>query len=242
MSVPTTVKEALSSKIAGEIILSRNPGVTMRKWRELFNVSQVKLAEEMGISPSVISDYESGRRKSPGTQFVRRFVEALITIDEAAGGHLLHELSRIAGIPTEAILDVREFPVPVSAQKICETIQGTVLACPHLLNRNIYGYTVLDSPKAVVTLSGMDFMQIFGTTTERVLIFTNVTRGRSPMVAVRVTPLKPRMIVLHGPKEVDSLGVKLAEIEQIPLVLSNMKTTNDLIASLKELYQSMVSK
>jgi len=74
------------------------------------------------------------------------------------------------------------------------------------------------------------------------LIFTNVTRGRSPMVAVRVTPLKPRMIVLHGPKEVDSLGVKLAEIEQIPLVLSNMKTTNDLIASLKELYQSMISK
>ncbi|MEM2805227.1 MAG: helix-turn-helix domain-containing protein, partial [Candidatus Bathyarchaeia archaeon] len=82
MSVSPSVREVLARRIAGEIILSNKPGATMRKWRELFAISQTTLSDKMMLSPSVISDYESGRRKSPGTRFVRRFVWALLKIDE----------------------------------------------------------------------------------------------------------------------------------------------------------------
>ncbi len=47
--------------------------------------------------------------------------------------------------------------------------------------------------------------------------------GRSPMVAIRVVHLKPRMVVLHGPKDVDQVGKALAEKERIILTLSGMK-------------------
>ena len=82
MSVSPSIREVLARRIAGEIILSSKPGATMRKWRELFAISQVSISEKMVLSSSVISDYESSRRKSPGATFIRRFVLALLQIDE----------------------------------------------------------------------------------------------------------------------------------------------------------------
>ena len=59
--------DEFKQRIAGEIALSSNPGRTIKKWREEFGLSQHQLADAMGVSHSVISDYESGRRKSPGS-------------------------------------------------------------------------------------------------------------------------------------------------------------------------------
>jgi predicted transcriptional regulator len=50
----------------------------MRKWRELFAVSQISLSEKMAVFSSVISDYESGRRKSPGAKIIKKFVLSLL--------------------------------------------------------------------------------------------------------------------------------------------------------------------
>ena len=75
------VKDMLSEKIAGEITLSPKPGETIRKWRTAFEISQTQLATHLNISPSVISDYESGRRKSPGINTVKRIIDAFLTID-----------------------------------------------------------------------------------------------------------------------------------------------------------------
>jgi putative transcriptional regulator len=113
------------------------------------------------------------------------------------------------------------------------------VACEHLLNRDIFGYTVLDSIKAILELSGSDFYQILGSTTERALIFTEVKTGRSPMVAVRVQQPKPKMIVLHKPEKVDELAIELAKAENIPLVLSNAATVRDLLESLNNLTMSI---
>jgi putative transcriptional regulator len=239
LSLPRALKETIAGRIAGEIILSNEPSVTLRKWRDLFQTSQVRLAEKMKVSPSVISDYEAGRRKSPGTQFVRRFVEALIELDEENGSRLLRELSHMSGVPMSAIIDLREFPVPVLGDDIVKAVRGKTVACPELLSREIYGLTVIDSIDAILGMSGSDFMQIFGTTTERALIFTRVSRGRSPMVAIRVSPLKPKMVVMHGPMKVDKLGMRLAEVEQIPLVISRMNETRDLVTALRKLHESV---
>mgnify|MGYP002626404701 CR=1 FL=1 len=62
-------------QIAGEIAISPDPGKTIRKWREEFGRSQHQLADDMGISHSVVSDYESGRRKSPGVAVIKKMVE-----------------------------------------------------------------------------------------------------------------------------------------------------------------------
>src|SRR5205085_1865914 len=72
------MKDALLEKMAGEITLSQAPGATLRKWRETFQFNQSELAARLEVNPSVVSDYESGRRKSPGIATVKRLVEALV--------------------------------------------------------------------------------------------------------------------------------------------------------------------
>lgn len=227
----------LARRIAGEIILSRNPGATLRKWRELFAVSQMRLSEKMVLSsPSVISDYESGRRKSPGTRFVRRFVWALLVIDEERGGRYTRELTRLTSSPTNPILDLREFPVPLNTELFCKAVIGEILTCKEESQRELFGYTVVDSMKAIETLSGWEFFTIFGSTTERALVFTNVHQEMSPMLAVRISPLKPRLVVFHG-AEPNELATKLSEYDNVPLVYSLAPSVDYLIKSLRSLYR-----
>ncbi len=232
-------KEALAKRIAGEITLSSDPGKTMRKWREIFGISQTELADYLGVSSSVISDYEGGRRKSPGASTIRKFVEALIDIDEKRGGNVIRAFSKTLGgeLPTSAILDIREFPLPVTIKDLVDAVKGEVVANMHLLDRRIYGYTVVDSIRAILEMSSEEFLKLYGWTTERALVFTKVTTGRSPMIAVRVQGLKPAVVVLHGVKKLDELAVKLAERERVPLVVSKLPSESDLITNLRKLVE-----
>ncbi len=228
-------KEELSRRIAGEVVLSTTPGATIRKWREVFGVSQRDLAEAMGVSTSVVSDYESGRRRSPGAAVIRRMVEALLTLDEAKGGKVIRAYERMLGreLRTEAILDIREFAEPMPAEELVEIVRGRVVASREALHRRLYGYTVIDSHRAILELSAHEFLKIYGLTTERALVFTGVTAGRSPFVAIRVSTIKPGMVVLHGLSEVDRLGIKIAEIERIPVAVSGCADRDELIRNLR---------
>ena len=236
MSISPSVREVLARRVAGEIILSSKPGATMRKWRELFAVSQIRLADKMVLSASVISDYESGRRKSPGTKFVRRFVWALLKIDEERGSRFIQEIAKLTGSPSNAIIDLREFPIPVRVEYLCKAIQGEFIACSNQNVREVYGYTVVDAKRAVETLSGTEFSKLFGTTTERVLIFTNIQNGSPPMLIVRMSDLKPRVVVFQGARP-DEYSIKLSEYDRIPLIYSNLPNTEHLVKSLRKLYR-----
>jgi putative transcriptional regulator len=236
MSISPSLREVLARRIAGEIILSSKPGATMRKWRELFAVSQIRLSDKMMVSSSVISDYESGRRKSPGTKFVRRLVWALLTIDEERGSRFIQEFAKLTSSPSNAIIDLREFPIPVRVEYLCKAIQGEIIACVSQNVREVNGYTVVDSKKAVETLSGLEFSQLFGATTERALVFTHVENGISPMLSVRMSNLKPRVVVFHGSLP-DEYSVKLAEYDHIPLIYSNLASVEQLVKSLRKLYR-----
>ncbi len=236
MSVSPSIREVLARRIAGEIILSNKPGATMRKWRELFAVSQMRLSDKMLVSSSVISDYESERRKSPGAKFVRRFVWALLKIDEERGSRFISEFSKLTGSPSNVITDLREFPIPVRVEYLCKALQGEIVACSSQYVKEILGYTVVDSKRAVETLSGLEFSQLFGVTTERALIFTHVENGVSPMLIVRLSNLKPRLVVFHG-RQPDENSVKLAEYDRIPLIYSNLPSVEQLVKSLRKLYR-----
>jgi len=208
-----------AAHIAGDVVISENPGDSMRKWRERIAVKQAILAREMGLSPSVLSDYESGRRASPGVGFIKRYVTALVKLDQNNHKLLVRE---VEPKDKSAILSIGEFGEPIKAGKLVEILAGSVITGSEKLDTDIYGYTVLDSIKTIYALSGFDFYKIYGATSERLLVFTKVGLGRSPMVAIRVVHLKPRMVVLHGPKEIDHVGKALAEKERIILSLTGM--------------------
>jgi putative transcriptional regulator len=219
------------AKIAGNIVSSPDPGRAMRAWREKLGIRQKALADSLRISASVLSDYESGRRPSPGVKFVRRYIEALVRLDESKGRVVATLLS---GEKDEAILSIGEFHSPVAAAAVLKLLDATVLA-GNPDEVKIYGYTVVDSIKTIYALSGYDFYRIFGATTERALVFTKVGMGRSPLVAIRVSQLKPRMVVIHGPKEVDPLAVQLAQREGLVLALSRAPSEDALISELSGL-------
>ena len=94
LEVHRSIVEAIATKIAGEIVLSEQPWKMLRKWREVFQASQIQVARKMGVSPSVVSDYEKGRR-TPGVQFVRRYVEALLEIDSERGWPTVRKLAKL---------------------------------------------------------------------------------------------------------------------------------------------------
>jgi putative transcriptional regulator len=229
------VKELIMKRIIGEIILSNTPGEIMRRWREVFGITQLEIAGKLKISPSVISDYEGGRRKSPGATFIRRFVMCLIDIDSTSGSRVIKQFSSLVRVSSDAILDLYEFPSPIPLKDVVKTIDGKFLACNYLAEKKLLGYTVVDSIRAILTMSGSDFLQLVGTTTERAIIFTKVSSGRSPMVAVRVTPLKPAAVILHGVTHLDNIAVELAKAEHIPLILSSKPNVDELIKSLHTL-------
>jgi len=206
----------LREKIAGEITLSTDAGKTIRKWREEFGVSQQELAKSMDSSPSVISDYESGRRKSPGIAIVRRIVDGLLELDQEMGGNVIKRYD--LGGTHECIISISEFSTSVSAEEFLGVIGAEVLNKGVNLDRHIHGYTVIDSIKAITSLNSFDYLKIYGWSSERALIFTGVKFGRSPMIAIRAHPLKPSIVGYHCPDHVDDLAVRLATLENVPLI------------------------
>ncbi len=228
-------KHKLARKIAGEIVLTQKPGEAIRKWRNIFKTSQRELASEMNLMPSVISDYESGRRKSPGVAMIKKTVNSLLKIDNKKGDIITKGFNDLYSnrTLTDAILDIRETIKPYTLEDITKYVKGTLICGEDEVKKPLYGYTIIDSIKAIIELSPKELVKLYGMTTERALIFTKIERGRSPLIAIKVTNIKPGAIIFHGPKEVDKLAERIAKVEGIPLILSRLETTDELITSLK---------
>ncbi|MEF8832297.1 MAG: helix-turn-helix domain-containing protein [Candidatus Thermoplasmatota archaeon] len=218
----------LKERIAGEITISDDPGEIIRKWREMFDVSQTRLAKEMDVASSVISDYEKGRRK-PGTPLVRNIVNSLIEIDEARGGDVIDRFTRPG---QEGILSKNEFPEAVSLEELIEDMGGERISEIDQ-KKDLYGYTVIDSMKAILSMKSFDYLSIYGWSTERILFFKGVEHGRSPLVAIRSTPLSPAAVCYIKPEKIDDLSKKLAEVEGIPLIRTDLDT-DELIKKMKK--------
>jgi len=210
------------SKIAGNVIISDNPGQMLKIWRQRLKIKQIILAKQMNISPSVISDYESGRRSSPGVIFMKKYIKSLVEIDKITN----KTLNRLLKEEHSAIIGIGEFKKPLTASKLKTLLNVKILNGKDQLETKLYGYTILDSINTIYLLSGIDFYKIFGATTERVLIFTRVGLGRSPLVAIRVSRLKPRMVILNGPNQVDELAIELSKRENIILGISKKDNEN----------------
>jgi putative transcriptional regulator len=138
-------------------------------------------------------------------------------------------------------VDLREFPIPVRVEYLCKAIEGKTVASLDAYVKEVNGYTVVDSKRAVETLSGSEFSQVFGATTERALIFTNIEDGISPMLIVRISNLKPRVVVFHGAQP-DEYSIRLAEYDRIPIIYSGLPSVERLVKSLRKLYRIALRK
>ena len=235
MSTQASARERLARRIAGEIALSDMPGQSMRVWRERFRIPQILLADFLNISPSVISDYESGRRKSPGTATIRRFVMALLALDDRNGGQVISAFLRLMDVSLvdmNIVLAMSDFSAPITIGEFCKKIKCEFLTGESQSNREIYGYTLVDVERAVKELDSEAFLKLFGATTERCLLFTKVSTGRAPLIAIKSQEFKPTFIVLHGIHEVDRLAIELSEQMKIPLAISKISAIDSLVKEL----------
>ncbi|QKY17213.1 helix-turn-helix domain-containing protein [Halorubrum sp. CBA1229] len=229
-------REELSRRIAGEITLSDDPGATLRKWRTDFDVSQTELADQLDVSSSVISDYESGRRESPGIGVVRRIVDGLLDIDERRGGGRLRQYARVlsAGFESDIVHDLREYSTAVPVEEFYEAMDATEIARGD--QDHVNGHTVINSIEAITRLSSEEFYRLYGQSTNRALVFTGVTRGESPLVALRVVSPTPNAVVLHGIEAEDlwEHAADLARVDQFSLATST-RDLDDCLADLQAL-------
>ena len=215
----------LREKIAGEITLSDSPGSAMKKWREFFGVTQVELAKQIKVSTSTISDYESNRRLSPGVGVIKRFVDALFSMDEAKGSGVSNSLAKFStkAVDADSFYSIHDFASSIKGADFNSIIEGRIVANQsHLDSVNLFGYTKLDSLRVILEMSPAEYPKLFGSTTERVFIFEHVSTGRSPLVVIRVAPIKPRVVVIHGVTNIDKLAVKIAQVEKIPLIVTKL--------------------
>ncbi|MFW6321173.1 MAG: helix-turn-helix domain-containing protein [Halohasta sp.] len=194
----SSTREDLAHRIAGEITLSEDPGATLRKWRTDFDISQTDLAANLDVSSSVISDYESGRRESPGIGIVRRLVTALLDVDEARGGSRIRQYGRVlsAGFESDIVYDLQEYPTAIGLGDFYEALDATEIVRGD--RDYVNGHTVINSIQTITRLTNDEFYRLYGQSTDRALVFTEVTRGEGPLVAMRVVTPTPNAVVLHG--------------------------------------------
>ncbi|NLM29283.1 MAG: transcriptional regulator, partial [Methanomicrobiales archaeon] len=144
--------------------------------------------------------------------------------DEDNGGRFIKKFAKIlySEFDDDVIYDIHEYASPVGLPDFAGTIDAATLCGS--MDQTIYGYTVINSLNAILQLSSSEFNRIYGWSTERALIFTDVSTGKSPMVAIRVTPFKPRCVVLQGitPEEVHPLIPGLAERDRITILCTEM--------------------
>ncbi len=218
--------DSLQERIAGEITLSESPGSTMKKWRELFGISQIELAKHLKISTSTISDYEGNRRASPGVGIIKRLVAALFTLDEQRGGEVIRNLEKFnANEVKNPFYYIRDFSAPISGMDFARLIDAKIVSNPSYLDTmKLFGYTLIDSLRVILEISPNEYPRLFGTTNERAFVFDQVSTGRSPMVVIRVAPIKPRLVVIQSLEAVDKLAIKISQIEKIPLLTTKLNT------------------
>jgi putative transcriptional regulator len=229
------LRNQLAEKMAGEITLSDSPGHALKKWRMNFEIAPGILADRLGVSPSVISDYEGGRRKSPGTAVVGKIVDTLLAMDEENEGKHIQKYSTMlfSNVEDDVIYDIHEYAAAIPLKDFSEAI-GCTLLCGSM-DQVLFGYTVVNSLNAIMQFSSDEFNRIYGWSTERAVVFTNVSTGKSPMVAIRVTPFKPRCVVLQGLDiaDVHPIVEKMAERDHIT-VMCTMMDIDKIVSTLRE--------
>lgn len=232
----TPLQREIAVRILGEIAFSNDIGGALKLWRERFLISKIELARHLKLSPSVVSDYESGRRRSPGVKVLKRFALALMEIDEKRGERVLRDLPHllIGSEPLRsAILDARNFTEASSVFELCRFVKARIFTCEDMWGEDVTGYVVLHGPKLLLEIPAHDYAKLQGLVNGKAVVFADAPSSQSLMVAVKLMQAKPAVVILHGLRSVDKTSRAIASSEQIPLALLRGFSTVDLVKALR---------
>lgn len=211
----------LETKIAGDITFSNKPGEKMREWRKTMKITQKRLADKMSVSPSVVSDYETGRRSNPGIKMIEKYVNGLIEIDKERGGEFINKYSAMGPFREgNGIIESKEFEEPLSVKGLCEKLNAKIVVkCD--LKKKIYGYMIVDAKKAALEMTSWELARMYGKSPRTALIFNNLFSGRASTYGVKVASIvgfKPNLVILNLKGEL-GFAKKIAEDLRLTLAI-----------------------
>ena len=153
-------------------------------------------------------------------------MKSLVGIDEEKGGEAVRNLEKFKPMAEKtSAYEIHDFSASISGTDFARQLDAKVVVKPNYLDTmTLFGYTLVDSLKVILEVSPSEYPRLFGSTTERAFIFDQVSTGRSPMVVVRVAPIKPKVVVIQNLDNVDKLAIKIAQIERIPLLTTKLTT------------------
>lgn len=163
---------------------------------------------------------------------VKRYVDALIQMEVRNGGRFIKRFDTEER--PDYLLSIKEFTGSIPLREMMRALDADCVSKGMDLGRDLHGYTVLDSIRAITSLGAADYLKVFGWSSQRALIFTQVKYGRSPMIAVRAHPMKPAVVVYQKPENIDDLAIHLSKLENIPLLVSEMDI-DEMIGALEKL-------
>jgi len=158
---------------------------------------------------------------------------ALLDVDEDRGGSRIRQYGRVlsAGFENDIVYDLREYSTALPIEDLYEALGATEIVRGD--RDYVNGHTVINSIQTITRLSNEEFYRLYGQSTDRGLVFTDVTRGEGPLVAMRVVNPTPNAVILHG-IEADDLwehAGALAKVDGFSLATS----TRDLDDALTDL-------
>ncbi len=216
--------------IAGDIASNEKYGIVMKKWRNLFNITQSRIAKEMNVKQSVISDYENNRRASPGINIIRSYVLALIKIAKKEHPREYNELLKSLNIDEErASLYRGEFKTELNNKRIMKLFNATqVIAPKEEYKFKEFVFFSKNISSIVTNQPSYKLLKELKSNTNRLFIFSNVKSGQIPLITITLlskinhTDL-PKLILFQSNKfKISNLAKRIAKSNNISIMITKM--------------------
>lgn len=174
--------------ILGDIAANENYGLVMKKWRDLFNITQSRIAKELDIKQSVISDYENNRRRSPGIEFLRKYTISLVTVGKKEKKKEFESVIEDLGLKKEKKkLFVGEFEQAMACKKVLNLLKATqILSQPVQSDFKNYIFFSDKISNIMTKQPSYKLLKNLNNKTETVFIFSNVKTGKVPLILLKM--------------------------------------------------------
>ncbi len=222
----------LKQEIAGEIATSPNVSGALKKWQNIFEITQRTLAREMKITSSTLSDYENSRRQNPSIQFVQKFVNALINTDAKHNCQILKKLISVQSLNS---FETKEFKKAIKIRHT-DGLKEFVQINTKNPNEPIYGLTIIEQ-EYLQNTEFQDLGKLFGKTNKRIFYFCSAKNLE--LLAMFMRALKtiagqlPSAIVLELPETEKENAQKIIDTN-LPLFITQ-KTKDEIKTIVKDL-------
>jgi putative transcriptional regulator len=220
--------------ILGDIAANENYGLVMKKWRELFNITQSRIAKELQIKQSVISDYENNRRKSPGIEFIRKYTQSLINIGKKERKKEYETIIEDLGLKKEVNkLFAGEFKTKIGSKEVINLLNGTqILAQPSQSSFQNYLFFSDKITNIVTKQPSYKLLKDLKSKKETVYIFSHVRTGKVPLILLKMMSKlnrleMPKLIIFQSKGfKLSSFARKIAKNNNISIAVTREEKEN----------------